>query len=127
LDAYLEEELYDLLTYCIQNRQAPEFAHKKCRVQEIGRELYADSGADALENMFFSIERGVKEEMGQEVRPYRAWWNGITAEWKYKDGDRSHYTANYQKNGNGEPIIDLSTDLVHDAARSVFRLDKAYQ
>jgi hypothetical protein len=85
LDAYLEEELYDLLTYCIQNRQAPEFAHKKCRVQEIGRELYADSGADALENMFFSIERGVKEEMGQEVRPYRAWWNGIRAEWKYKD------------------------------------------
>ena len=57
MDAYLEEEeeLYDLLTYCIQNPQAPDFAGKKGRVEAIGCELYAD-GADALENMFFSIK-----------------------------------------------------------------------
>jgi len=83
VDAYLEEELYDLLTYCIHNPEAPDFAGKKGRVQEIGRELYADSGADALENMFFSIEHRIKEEIGSDAKPYRAWWNGIAPEWKY--------------------------------------------
>lgn len=83
MDAYLEEELYDLLTHCIQNPQAPDFADKKSRVQEIGRELYADGGADALENMFFSIEHRVREEIAKDAKPYRAWWNGIASEWKY--------------------------------------------
>lgn len=83
MDAYLEEQLYDLLIYCIQNPKAPDFAGKKERVEEIGRELYADSGADALENMFFSIEHRVKEELGSNAKPYRAWWNGIAREWKY--------------------------------------------
>ena len=83
MDAYLEEELYDLLTYCIQNPDASDLASKKGRVQEIGRELYADGGADALENMFFSIEHRVKEEISRDARPCRAWWNGIASEWKY--------------------------------------------
>jgi hypothetical protein len=83
MDAYLEEELYDLLTYCIQNPQGPDHASKKARVEEIGRELAADSGADAMENMFFSIEHRVKEEIGSDAKPYRAWWNGIAPEWKY--------------------------------------------
>jgi hypothetical protein len=83
LDAYLEEELYDLLTYCIQNPDAPDFAGKQGRVKEIGQELYADGGADALENMFFSIEHRIKEEIGHDAKPYRAWWNGIATEWKY--------------------------------------------
>lgn len=83
MDAYLEEELYDLLIFCIQNPQSPELGSKKGRVQEIGRELYADGGADALENMFFSIGHRVKEEIGRDTKPYRAWWNGISSEWKY--------------------------------------------
>lgn len=83
MDAYLEEELYDLLIFRIQNPQSPEQGSKKGRVQEIGRELYADGGADALENMFFSIEHRVKEEIGRDAKPYRAWWNGISGEWKY--------------------------------------------
>lgn len=83
MDAYMEEQLYDLLTYCIQNPQAPDLAGKKERVEEIGHEFYADSGVDALENMFFSIEHRVKEEIGSNAKPYRAWWNGIAPEWKY--------------------------------------------
>ena len=83
MDAYLEEELYDLLIYCIQNTKTSDFAAKKERIREIGRELYADGGADALENMFFSIEHRIKEEINQNARPYRAWWNGIDDEWKY--------------------------------------------
>lgn len=83
MDAYLEEELYDLITYCIENPKASDFATKKERVQEIGRELYADGGTDALENMFFSIEHRIKEEIDRDAKPYRAWWNGISNEWKY--------------------------------------------
>lgn len=83
MDAYLEEELFDLLTYCIQNPQAPDFADKKGRVEEIGHELYADSGIDALENMFFSIEHRIKEEIGTDAKPYRAWWNGIDSGWNH--------------------------------------------
>lgn len=83
MDAYLEEELYDLLTFCIQNPEAPDLAGKKGRLHEIGRELYTDGGADAMENIFFSIEHRVKEEIGSDARSYRAWWNDITSEWKY--------------------------------------------
>jgi hypothetical protein len=83
VDAYLEEELYDLLTFCIQNSESPQVDDKKQRVQEIGRELFADGGDDALENMFFSIEHRIKDEISGDARPYRAWWNGISAQWSY--------------------------------------------
>lgn len=83
MDAYLEEELYDLLTFCIQNSQSPDIAAKKERVQQIGRELYADGGMDALENMYFSIEHRIREEISSDAKPYRAWWNGISDDWKY--------------------------------------------
>jgi hypothetical protein len=82
LDTYLEEELYDLITYCIQNPNASDFEVKKQRVEEIGRELYADGGVDAMENMFYPIEFRVKEEIGKEAKPYHSWWNNITQEWK---------------------------------------------
>lgn len=87
MDAYLEEELYDLLTFCIQGQStaaAPDIvAGKKERVAEIGRELAADGGADAMESMFFAIENRIQGEIGADARPYRAWWNGIASEWKY--------------------------------------------
>ena len=44
MDAYLEEELYDALTYSIQNPNGSEFESKKKRIEDIGRELYADGG-----------------------------------------------------------------------------------
>jgi hypothetical protein len=44
LDAYLEEELYDLITFCIQNPNSSDFEVKRQRVEEIGRELYANGG-----------------------------------------------------------------------------------
>jgi hypothetical protein len=36
LDAYLEEELYDLITYCIQNSEATDYSAKEDRIREIG-------------------------------------------------------------------------------------------
>jgi hypothetical protein len=71
LDAYLEEELYDLVTYCIQNPNASDFESKKHRVQEIGKELH-------------TIKFRIKEEIGKDARLYRSWWNDISKEeWKY--------------------------------------------
>ena len=83
MDAYLEEEPYDLLTYCAQNPDASDFESKKQRVEEIGRELYADGEIDAMENMFYSIDFRLKEEIGKDAKPYRLWWNNISGEWKY--------------------------------------------
>ena len=83
MDAYLEEELYDILIYCLQSADASDFEAKKQRVSTIGNELYADVGTDAMENMFHSIEFTIKEEIGKEAKPYRSWWNGISNEWKY--------------------------------------------
>jgi hypothetical protein len=51
LDAYLEEELYDLITYCIQNPNISDFEAKKQRTEEIGKKLYSDGGVDAMENV----------------------------------------------------------------------------
>jgi hypothetical protein len=83
MDAYLEEELYDILIYCIQNSDAADFEEKKQRFFTIGKDLYSDGGIDAMENMFYSIEFRIKDEIGKDANPYRSWWNGISSEWKY--------------------------------------------
>ncbi len=83
MDAYLEEELYDLITYCVQNPTASDFELRKQRVREIGEELYTDGGVDAMENIFYPIEFRIKEEIGQDAKPFRSWWNDITKEWRY--------------------------------------------
>jgi hypothetical protein len=83
LDAYLEEELYDLITYCIQNSDATDYNIKEKRIKEIGQELFTDGGTDALENMYFSIEHRVREEIAKNAKPYRHLWNGISNEWNY--------------------------------------------
>jgi hypothetical protein len=83
LDAYLEEELIDLLTYSIQNTNASDLERKIQCIKEIGTELYTDGGSDAMENMFYSLEIRIKEEIGKDVKSYRPLWNGITEDWKY--------------------------------------------
>lgn len=84
MDAYLEEELYDLMTFCIQNTPgSSDYSSKKERVHEIGKELYSDGGADAMENTYFAIQNRIKEEIQKDAKPYRSWWNDITDEWKY--------------------------------------------
>ena len=83
MDAYLEEELYDILTYNIQNPNALDFESKKKRMEEIGRELYDDGGTGAMENMFYSIEFRIQDEIGGDAKPFRSWWNNISPDWKY--------------------------------------------
>ncbi|MGQ0772394.1 MAG: hypothetical protein ACT4NT_06460, partial [Nitrososphaerota archaeon] len=79
----LEEEMIDLLTFCIQNPNSSEVSQKKNRIQEIGKELHSDGGVDALENMYFALENRIKEEIGKDPRPFRSLWNGNSPEWNY--------------------------------------------
>ena len=83
MDFLLEEEMIDLLTFCLQNPSSPEVEQKKTRISEIGRELYADGGVDALENMFFALNNRIKEEIGKDPNPFRSLWNGNTPDWNY--------------------------------------------
>jgi thermostable 8-oxoguanine DNA glycosylase len=72
LDAYLEEEMYDILTYCILNPNTTDFNSKRKRIEEIGRELSSDGGVDAMENMFYSLEFRFKDEIGHDAKSYRS-------------------------------------------------------
>jgi hypothetical protein len=36
-----------------------------------------------MENIFYPIEFRIKEEIGQNAKPYRSWWSEITKEWNY--------------------------------------------
>ena len=39
-------------------------------------------GADAMENMFYSVEMRIKEEIGKDIKEKRS-WNGVSEDWKY--------------------------------------------
>lgn len=83
MDFLLEEEMIDLLTFCLQNPDSSEVAAKKARMAEIGKELYADGGADALENMFFALKNRITEEIGKDPTPLKSVWNGNSPEWNF--------------------------------------------
>jgi len=83
MDAMLEEEMIDLITFCLQNHDSKEVDSKKSRISEIGGELYTDGGVDAMENMFFAIKNRITEEIGKDPQPFRSLWNGNSEEWKY--------------------------------------------
>ena len=53
MDFMLEEEMIDLLTFCLQNPNSDEIESKKSRLIDIGQELFNDGGVDAMENLFF--------------------------------------------------------------------------
>ena len=83
MDAMLEEEMIDLITFCLQNPKSDEVEGKKNRISEIGKELYLDGGVDAMENMFFAIQNRITEEIGKDPKPFRSLWNENSKEWKY--------------------------------------------
>lgn len=83
MDFMLEEELLDLMTFCLQNPGSSEVEQKKKRISEIGKELYADGGVDALENFFFVIENRIKEEINKDPSPFKSLWNGLDDSWKF--------------------------------------------
>ena len=82
MDFMLEEELIDLMTFCLQTPES-QIDEKKKRITEIGGELFADGGVDALENFFFVLKNRITEEIGKDPSVFRPLWNGLTDEWKY--------------------------------------------
>ena len=83
MDAALEEELVDLMTFCLQNPDSDQAAAKKGRIAEVGRELYDDGGVDALENTFFALKNRIAGEIGRDPSEFRPLWNGLSDEWKF--------------------------------------------
>ena len=79
----LEEELIDLMTFCLQNPDSSEISEKHNRITAIGKELYDDGGIDALENFFFVLKNRITEEIEKDPSPMRSLWNGLTDEWQY--------------------------------------------
>ena len=83
MDFMLEEELIDLMTFCLQNPASEEIPDKHKRITEIGHELFVDGGIDALENFFFVLKNRITEEIEKDPSPMRSLWNGLTDEWQY--------------------------------------------
>ncbi len=83
MDFMLEEELIDLMTFCLQNPESSEVDEKKQRITEIGKELYADGGLDALENFFFVIKNRIEGEINQDPSSFKTLWNGLDDSWKF--------------------------------------------
>jgi len=83
MDFMLEEELIDLMTFCLQNPDSAEINDKHKRITEIGHELYADGGVDALENFAFVLKNRITQEIDKDPSSMRYLWNDISDEWKY--------------------------------------------
>lgn len=83
MDFMLEEELLDLMTFCLQNPDSLEVVEQKKRITTIGKELFLDGGIDALENFFFSLKNRIIQEIEKDPSPLRPLWNGLSTEWNY--------------------------------------------
>lgn len=83
MDFMLEEELIDLMTECLQNPGSSGNAARERRIAEIGSEINADGGVDAMENFFFVLKNRITGEIGKDPEPFRKLWNGIDDSWSY--------------------------------------------
>ena len=84
MDALLEEEMVDILTFCLQNPNSDLIESKKQRFKEIGQELFESGGVDAMENFFFTVDNRIQGEINQDPGSFRLLWNGISDEWNYQ-------------------------------------------
>ena len=81
MDMMLEEELIDLMTFCLQNPDSSELNDKHSRIIEIGGEIHADGGADALENFSFVLKNRIIQEIEKDPSPLLSLWHGLTSDW----------------------------------------------
>jgi|TARA_B110000263_G_scaffold86759_1_gene75838 hypothetical protein len=84
MDFILEEEMIDILTFCLQNPNSDLIESKKQRFKEIGHELFENGGVDAMENFFFAVDNRIQGEINQDPTSFRLLWNGISDEWNYQ-------------------------------------------
>ena len=81
MDMMLEEELIDLMTFCLQHPDSSEMNDKHSRIIEIGGEIYADGGVDALENFSFVLKNRIIQEIEKDPSPLFSLWHGLTSDW----------------------------------------------
>ena len=74
----------DLMTFCLQRPSDVSVDEKKARIKEIGGELYADGGVDALENFFFALDNRIRGELDMDAGVFRPLWNGLDSAWNYE-------------------------------------------
>ena len=79
MDMVLEEELIDLMTFCLQNSDSTEINEKYSRITEIGGEIYADGGADAIENFSFVLKNRIIQEIEKDPSPLLSLLQGLTS------------------------------------------------
>ena len=75
----LEEELIDLMTFCLQNPDSSEIKEKHSRIIEIGGEIHADGGNDAIENFSFVLKNRITQEIEKDPSPLLSLWQGLTS------------------------------------------------
>ena len=78
----LEEELIDLMTFCLQNPDSSEISDKHARIIDIGGEIYADGGVDALENFSFVLKNRITQEIEKDPSTLLTLWNGLASDWQ---------------------------------------------
>ena len=82
LDFMLEEELVDLFTSCLRDPDSDDSASQKDRITEIGAEIHADGGLDAMVNFFFAVRNRVLGETGLDPASLLQLWSGIDPGWE---------------------------------------------
>ena len=75
----LEEELIDLMTFCLQNPDSTELKEKHGRIIRIGQEIYDDGGDDAIENFSFVLKNRITQEIEKDPSPLLSLWQGLTS------------------------------------------------
>jgi hypothetical protein len=79
MDMMLEEELIDLMTFCLQNPDSTELKEKHGRIIRIGQEIYDDGGDDAIENFSFVLKNRITQEIEKDPSPLLSLWQGLTS------------------------------------------------
>ena len=79
MDMMLEEELIDLMTFCLQNSDSSEINEKHSRIIEIGQEIFDDGGDDAIENFSFVLKNRITQEIEKDPSPLLSLWQGLTS------------------------------------------------
>ena len=77
----LEEELVDLFTECLRDPDSADAEFKRGRITEIGSEIHADGGLDAMVNFFFAVRNRVVGETGLDPASLQSLWSKVDPGW----------------------------------------------
>ena len=79
MDMMLEEELIDLMTFCLQNSDSSKIDQKHTRIKEIGQEIFDDGGEDAIEKFSFILKNRITQEIEKDPSPLLSLWQGLSS------------------------------------------------